>query len=66
MKVLYYPVKFGGQRHSSNRGIMVLVCNVTLQDHMTRVLYNFMVKISPNYVIIIPSLVATDIVVLEL
>ena len=43
IKISYHPVEFGGHRHSGNRDIMVLVCHVTLQDHVIKVLRNFKV-----------------------
>ena len=32
----YNPVKFGGCRHSDIEDIVVLVCQVILQDHMIK------------------------------
>ena len=41
-------------------GIMVFVFQVTLQDHLMKVLNDFIVRGSASYVTILPSLVAID------
>ena len=43
IKVNYHPSMFGGHNYSGNGDIMVFVCHLTLQDHMIKALYNFMV-----------------------
>ena len=48
MKVSYHPAKFSGYRHSGSRNIMIFVCHVTLQDHVIKVLCNFMVRSPSN------------------
>ena len=57
---------FGGHRHSGSGDIMVFVCHVTLEDHMIKVLNDFMVGSPSRYVTILPSLVAIDRVILEI
>ena len=44
MKVSYHPAIFGSHTHSVSGEIMVLACQVTLQEHVTKVLNNFMVR----------------------
>ena len=40
--VSYHLDKFTGNKHSSSGNILVLVCHRILQDHMNKVLGNFM------------------------
>ena len=50
----------------SGRGdIMIFVYHVTLQDHMIRALYEFMVRSSSRQVTILQSLVALGTLVVE-
>ena len=46
--------------------MMVFVCHVTLQDHMIKALYDFMIKSLSRYITILASLVAIDIVIVEI
>ena len=45
---------------------MVFICHVTLQDHVIRALYDFMVRISSRLVDILPGVVAIGTVVKEI
>ena len=45
---------------------MVFVCHVTLQDHMIKALYDFMIKSLSRYITILASLVVIDIVLVEM
>ena len=45
---------------------MIYVCHVTLQDHMIKTLYDFMIRSLSRYITILASLVAIDIVVVEM
>ena len=38
---------------------MVFVCSVTLQDHIIKVLNDFMIRNPSKYITILPSLVTT-------
>ena len=40
----YHAAKFGGHTHSDSRDIINFVCHVVLQDHVTRLSYDFMVR----------------------
>ena len=51
--VSYTPATFGGERHRGSLDIMVWVCHVISQDHMT--------KVSSN-----PNLVAIGTVLMEI
>ena len=62
----HHSAKFGCHRHSRNRDIMVLVCQVTLQDHIIKDLYDFMIRSLSRYITILASLVATDTVIVEI
>ena len=46
--------------------MMVFVCHVTLQDHMIKALSDFMIRSRLRYITILASLVAIDIVVVEI
>ena len=46
--------------------MMVYVCHVTLQNHVIKVLNNFMVRSPSRYVTTLPSLVAIDTVAVEI
>ena len=35
MKVSYHSGKFGGDKHSGSGNIIVFVCHVTMQDHVS-------------------------------
>ena len=39
---------FGGHRYPGNGDIMIFVCRVTLQEHVIKVLCNFMVRSPRN------------------
>ena len=45
---------------------MVFVCHMTLQDHMIKTLYDFMIKNLSSYITILTSFLAMDIVVVEI
>ena len=62
----YHSTEFGCHRHSCNRDMMVFVYHVTLQDHMIKALYDFMIRSLSRYITILASLVAIDIVVVEI
>ena len=57
VKVRCHFTKFDGHRYSSSGDIMVFVSLVTLQDHVIKVLNDFMSKSSLRNVTILPSLV---------
>ena len=50
--------RFAGHWHNSSGDIMVLICHVTLQDHMNKLLNDFLVRTPARYVTILPSLLA--------
>ena len=66
VKVKYHFTKFDGHRHSSSGHIMVFVCLVTLQDHVIKVLNDFMYKSPLRYISILPSLVVIGTVAEEI
>ena len=43
VNISYHSVKFGGHRHSGSGDIMVFNYHVTLQDHMIKELFEFMI-----------------------
>ena len=45
---------------------MVFVFHVTLQDHMIKALYDFMIRSLSRYITILAGSVAIDIVVVEI
>ena len=45
---------------------MAFVCHVTLQDHMIKALYDFMIRGLSRYITIVAGLVAIDTVVVEI
>ena len=45
---------------------MVFVCHVTLQDHVIKALYDFMIRSLSRYLTILASLVDIDAVVVEI
>ena len=61
-----WPPSFNGNGHSGSRDIMVIVCHLTLQHHVIKVLCDFMVGSLARYIIILPNLVAVGTVVLEI
>ena len=63
--ISYIPAKFGGHRHFCNGNVMVLVCHLFLQDHMTKGSSN-MGRIPSRLVTITPSLVAIGTVVVKI
>ena len=66
IKGSYHSAKFGCHRHSCNKDMMLFVCHVTLQDQMITALYDFMIRSLSKYITILASLVAIDIVVVEI
>ena len=63
--VCHHLAKFGGHRYCSSR-YMFLICDVTLQNQMIEAINDFMVRSSSRYVIILPSLVTIDNLVVEI
>ena len=63
--IRYYPVKFGGHRHSDSRDKVVLVCHVILQDHVIKGSCDVMRRSPSKSVTILPSLAAIVNVVME-
>ena len=63
--VCHHLAKFGGHRYCSSRD-MFLICDVTLQNQMIEAINDFMVRSSSRYVIILPSLVTIDNLVVEI
>ena len=59
-------VKFGGHSHRGSGNIIVLFCDVILQDHVTKGYSNIMEKNLATLVSILPSLVAMDLVVVTI
>ena len=45
---------------------MVFVCHVTLEDHVIKALNNFVVRSPSGKIVVLPSLVAMDTVVVEI
>ena len=41
--VFHVKTKFGGHRHCVSGDIIVHICHMTLQDHMIKALFDFMV-----------------------
>ena len=62
----YHPTEFGGHRHSGSRDIMVFVCHVILQDHVIRVLCDFMFMSPLRQVTILPSFMAIGTAIVEI
>ena len=48
IKVSYHPTKFGGHGHCGSGDIIILVCHVTLQDHVIKGLCDFIGKCDFN------------------
>ena len=59
IKRSHHSAKFVCHRHSYNRDTNDF-CHVTLQDHVVKVLYGFMIKSLTRYITILASLVAID------
>ena len=62
IKVTFYCAKFGSHRHSSSKYKIVFV----FQDHVIKVLNDFMARSPSKYFTILPSLVAIGTVAVEL
>ena len=62
----YYFYKFNCHRYSCNKGKVVFVFHVTLQDHVIKSLYDFMIRSPSISIAILASLVAIDTVVGEM
>ena len=62
----YHPAKFGSHSHFGGEVIMNLVCHVIFQDHVIKVLCDFMGGSLSWYITTLPSLVAIDTVVVEI
>ena len=62
----YHSAKFCCYRHSCNRDMVVFVCHVTLQDHMVKALYDFVIRSLSRYITILANLVAIDVAVVEI
>ena len=64
IKVSHHPAKCGCNKHScSRRDVSVCVCHVTMQDHVIKALYDFMVRSLSRYITILSNLVAISTVV---
>ena len=61
-----HPAKFGGHWNCDSRDIMLLICHVILQDHLMKEQGNFMGRNPPRLVTILPRLMATGTVVVEI
>ena len=66
IQISYNPVKFGGHRDSGCGDMIGFVYDVTLQDHVIKVFYSFLVKSLSKYITILLNLVATYTVVVEI
>ena len=66
IKRSHNPAKISGHRKFGSRGVMFFVCHMTLQDHMIKALYEFMVRNPPKYFTILTSLIAIVTVILEI
>ena len=55
--------KFSGHRHCGSGDMMVLVCQVISDNHVTKGSFDFMGRIPSKSVIILPSLVAIGTVI---
>ena len=64
--VCQHPTKFGNHRYCDNGDKMVLVYQVISEDHMTKGSQDFTDENQSWKVTILPSLVITDIVVVEI
>ena len=62
----YVTLQAGSHRHSDSGDIVVLVCHMILQYRMIRESSNFLGRGSSRSVIILPSFVAMDTVVVEI
>ena len=63
--VSHHPAKFTGHKYCCNEDVVVLVCKVILQDHVTKGSGNFMARRTFRYVMILSSLVAIGTLVEE-
>ena len=59
-------VKFGGNRDCDNGDIMVLVCNMILQDHMTKESRSIKGMSHSNLAAILPSYLVIDTTIIEI
>ena len=66
IKVSYRLAKFDGQKHCCIEGIMILICQVILLEHMTKRSFDFMGRSPSRQVTITQSLVAIGTVVVEI
>ena len=48
LKVSYQAAEFGGRKYRDTRDIIVLVCHVILEEHVTKRSCDFMDKVTPN------------------
>ena len=62
----YHPEKFNSQRHCVSGDIIFLIYQVILQDHIIKGSSDFMARSLLRELIRLPSLVAIDIVVLNI
>ena len=61
-----HPAKFCSEKHCGSNDIMVLICHMILQDQLTKGSCDFMGRRLFWLVAVLPSLVAIDIVVVEI
>ena len=61
-----HSTKFVYHRHSCNRDKKDFFCHVTLQDHVIKVLYDFLIKSLTSYITILANLVAIETVLVEI
>ena len=64
--VSHHSAKFGVYRHFDIAEIMFLVRHAILEDHVAKELSNFIGRNPSRQVTILPSLMAIDIVVVEI
>ena len=66
MKITYLLAKFGGHRRCGSENIMILVCHVIFQNHVIKRSCDFIGRSLSRQVIIVPSLMATETVVVKI
>lgn len=60
-----HPFKFDGLRNCGIADVLVLFSRVTLQNHVTKVFNDFIVRSSARYVNILPNLATIGTVAVE-
>ena len=66
VKLLSYPGKFGGNKNCRSEEIVVLICRAILQDHVIKWSCDFLDRRPSREITILPSLLATDTVVMKI